>query len=148
MAYGVVRRDNRGVPKYIKQSSVTKKNEIEKVRGTLKVAHLKGDDKIKGLVALSLYDSKPFYMMSNACDKVEWTQKSRKIWRKDTQRLVAMKFHRVNIVDEYNYHMNNVDVADQLQGSYRFYLFLRKTKWWWSMFFWCFQMLLTNSYIL
>ena len=114
MAYGVVRRDNRGVPKYIKQSSVTKKNEIEKVRGTLKVAHLKGDDKIKGLVALSLYDSKPFYMMSNACDKVEWTQKSRKIWRKDTQRLVAMKFHCINIVDEYNNHMNNVDVADQL----------------------------------
>ena len=76
-------------------------------------------------------------MMSNACDKVEWAQKSRKIWRKDAQRLVAMKFHCVNIVDEYNNHMNNVDVADKLRGSYRFDVFLPKTKWWWSMFFWC-----------
>ena len=59
-----------------------------------------------------------------------------------------MKFHCVDIVDEYNNHMNNVDVADQLRGSYRFDIFLCKTKWWWSMFFWCFQMLLTNSYIL
>ena len=86
--------------------------------------------------------------MSNACDKVEWTQKSKKIWRKETQRLVAMKFHHVNIVDEYNSHKKNVDVADQLQGSYRFDLFLRKTKCWLSMFFWCFQIILTNSYIL
>ena len=128
MEYGVARSDNRGVPKFIKQSSVTKKNELEKVRGIPKVANLKGDDKIKGLVALSLYDSKPFYIMSNACDKVEWTQKSRKIWRKDTHRLVAMKFHRFNIVDEYNYHMKNVDVGNQLRGSYRFDLFLCKTK--------------------
>ena len=101
MSYGVVRSENRGVPKGIEQSAVTKKNGIQRVRGTLKVAHLKGYNKIKGLVALSLYDSNPFYMMSNACDKVEWAQKSRKIWRKDTQRLVAMKFHRVNIVDQY-----------------------------------------------
>ena len=79
MAYSVVRSDHRGIPKCIKQSTVTKKNELEKVRGTLKVAHLKGDDKIRGLVALSLYDSKLFHMMSNTCDKVEWTQKSRKI---------------------------------------------------------------------
>merc|ERR1712156_647031 len=25
---------------------------------------------------------------------------------------------------------------------------MRKRKWWWSMFFWCFQMLMTNSYVL
>ena len=80
----------------------------------------------------------PIYIMSNACDKVEWTQKSKKIWRKETQRLVAMKFHHVNIVDEYNNHMNNVDVSNKLRGSYRFDLFLCRTKWQWSMFFWCF----------
>ena len=114
MAYGVVRSENRGVPKCIKQSAVTKKNELEKVRGTLKVTHFKGVDKIKRSFVLSLYDSNPFYMMSNAYDKVECIQKSRKIWRKDTQILVAMKFHSFNIVDEYNNHMNNFDVADQL----------------------------------
>ena len=73
MAYGVVRSDNRGVPKCIEQTTVTRKTELEKVRGTLKVAHLKGDNKITGLIAVSLYDLKPFYMMTNACDKVQWT---------------------------------------------------------------------------
>jgi hypothetical protein len=44
---------------------------LEQARGTLKVAHLKGDEKIPGLIALSYYDSKPFYMLSNACEKVQ-----------------------------------------------------------------------------
>ena len=56
MAYGVVRSDNQGVPKYIEKRSAINKNELEKVIVTLKTAHIKGDDKIKGLVALSLYD--------------------------------------------------------------------------------------------
>jgi hypothetical protein len=43
--------------------------------------------------------------------------------------------------------MNNVDVADHLRGAYRFGTFVRITKWWWSMFFWGCQMLLTNSYV-
>ena len=72
-----MRSDNRGVPKCIEQSAVTKKNEHEKVRGILNFVHLKGDNTIKGLVTLFLYDSKPFYLTSNACDKVEWTQKRR-----------------------------------------------------------------------
>ena len=148
MAYGVVRSDNRGVPKCVHQDAVTKKSDLEKCRGTLKVAHLRGDDKIKGLVALSYYDSKPFYMLTNACEKVEWLEKTRRIWRKDVQQLVETKFHRLNIIDDYNHNMNNVDVADQLRGAYRFDKFVRFTKWWWSMYFWCFEMLLTNSYIL
>ena len=147
MAYGVARSDNRGVPKCVHQDAVTRKTDLEQVRGTLKVAHLKGDDKIKGLVAISYYDSKPFYMLTNACGKVEWLEKTRKIWRKDTQQLVETKFHRLNIINDYNNNMNNVDVADQLRGAYRFDKFVRLTKWWWSMYFWCFEMLLTNSYI-
>ena len=43
--------------------------------------------------------------------------------------------------------MNNVDIADQLRGSYQIDKCMRKRKWWRSMFFWGFQMLLTNSYI-
>lgn len=118
-----------------------------KYQGTLKVAHLKGDDKLKGLVVLSYYDSKPFCMLTNACDKVEWLQKTRKIWRKDKQKLVETKFHRHNVIDDYNLNMNNVDVADQLRGAHWFNKFFRLTKWWWSMYFWCFEMLLTNSHI-
>ena len=58
-----------------------KNNELEKVGGTLNVARLRGYSKIEVLVAILLYVSKPFYIISNACDKVEWTQNSRKVWR-------------------------------------------------------------------
>lgn len=148
MAYGVVRSKNRGVPCCVQQDVVTKKAELEQVRGTLKVAHLKGDDKIKGLICISFYDSKPFYMLSNACESIEWIRKNRSIWRKDEQRMVNTTFLRLNIINEYNINMNNVDIADQLRGSYRFDKFICKTKWWWSMYFWCLQMLMTNAYVL
>ena len=46
---------------------------------TLKVATLKGDPSIPGIVALSLYDSKPFYFMSNACEVVKWNKITRKV---------------------------------------------------------------------
>ena len=60
MTYGVVRSDNQNVLMCIKQSALTRKPKLEKSRGTLKVAHLKGDNKIRLLVAISLHDSKLF----------------------------------------------------------------------------------------
>ena len=145
--YGVVRQSGRGIPKCILQKEVTRKADIEQARGTLKAAELVGDAKCKGLLAISLYDSKPFYMMTMACEKVEWRLKKRKLWDKEQMKMVSKPFYRLNVVDEYNNHMNNVDVADQLRGSYRFDHWMRKRKWWWSMFFWCFQMLMTNAYV-
>ena len=76
--------------------------------------------KLDGLVALSYYDSKPFYMMSNAIECIEWLKKRRKAWRKDQQRMALIEYNQLNVMDEYNYNMNNVDIADQLRGSYRF----------------------------
>ena len=139
MIYGVVRSDGRGLPKCVIQKEFTRKEDKARARGTLKVAHLKGDSKIDGLVALSYYDSKPFYMMSNAIDCIEWLKKRRKVWRKNQQRMALIEYYRLNVIDEYNYNMNNVDIADQLRGSYRFDHWMRKRKWWWSMFFFVFS---------
>ena len=55
---------------------------------------------------------------------------------------------RLNVVDNYNKHMNSVDQADHLRGVYRWDTFMRKRKWWWSILFWCMQMLQTNSYLM
>ena len=118
--FGVCQQSGRGLPKCVHQKEVTRKDNLEKARGTLKTAQLVGDSKIEGLVSLSLYDLKPFYMMTMACEKVEWTLKNRKLWDKSQLKMVDKPFYRLNIVDEYNTHMNNVDVADQLRGSYRF----------------------------
>ena len=80
MIYGVVRSSGRGVPKcVIQQKEMTHKEEKNCAQGTLRVAHLKGDSKIDGLVALSYYDSKPFYMMSNSTDCIKWIKKQRKV---------------------------------------------------------------------
>ena len=148
MVHGVVRETGRGVPECVKQKEVTKKKEIAKQRWTLKAACLEGDPQIPGLVCTSLYDSKPFYMMTNACEELKWVKKTREVYHKGLNRMVKLPFYRLNVVDEYNNNMNNVDVADQVRGSYRCDKWMRKRKWWWSMFWWCFEMSLTNAYIL
>ena len=61
---------------------------------------------------------------------------------------VQVPFYRLNIVDQYNNGMGNVDQADQLRLQYRSTYWLRNRKWWWSMFFWIFEGMLTNSYVL
>ena len=52
MIYGVC-RPSRGIPNCILQTTVTKKKELLKNRGTVKAYVLVGDSKCKGLVALS-----------------------------------------------------------------------------------------------
>ena len=59
----------RGIPSCIVQKEVKRKSELERVRGTLKVAELQNDDVLKGCVAISLYDSKPVYLLSSAVKK-------------------------------------------------------------------------------
>ena len=53
MLYDVIRSDGRGVPKCIDQKGMTCKEEKIRAQGTLKVAHLKGDSTIDGLLAES-----------------------------------------------------------------------------------------------
>ena len=66
--HGVAREKGKGVPSCLFQKKETSKIAHTKARWTLKVATLKGDPSIPGIVALSLYDSKPLYFMSNACE--------------------------------------------------------------------------------
>jgi len=58
-----------------------------------------------------------------------------------------MKFLRMGFIDNYNKTMGDVDIADQLRGSYRFDMWVRNRKWWWSIFFWGFGVLVTNAYV-
>ena len=76
-----------------------------------------------------------------------WSRTKRKLFDKSSNTMKNAPFYRLNVINDYNMNMNNGDIADQLRGNYGFDHSMRKTKWWWSMFFWCFQMLLTNSYI-
>ena len=61
---------------------MTKKEDLLVTRGTMKAAVLVGDSSCPSLVAASLNDSKPAYLISNTRNKVGWTKKERKLWHK------------------------------------------------------------------
>ena len=45
-------------------------------------------------MALSLYDSKPFYFMYNACEVVKWNKMTRNVRSKEKISMVEMPFFR------------------------------------------------------
>ena len=147
LIHGVTRSSGRGIPACLEQKIVNKKDDLLSTRGTLKVAKLVGDPDCQ-LVAASLYDSKPVYLLSASAETVEWKKKDRKLYHKELGKKVSSPFYRLNLIDDYNKHMGNVDIADQLRLQYRVHRWIRNRKWWWPIFFWGFETLLTNSFIL
>ena len=92
MTHGVC-RPSRGIPSCIIQEAVTRKIDLLRQRGTLKAAVLTGDSECKKLVAASIYDTKPIYLISSACEKVEWKKKECKLWHNDLGRKVNTSFY-------------------------------------------------------
>ena len=66
----VMRQNGRGIPSITLQEPKLRKKEVLEARRTLKVAELKNEPSLKGLVALSLYDTKPFYFLTNYWKKL------------------------------------------------------------------------------
>ena len=64
MILGVTRKSGRGPPNCINQVDVTKKEDLARTHGTPKVAELVGDANDPGIISMSLYDTKPVYIMS------------------------------------------------------------------------------------
>ena len=141
------RKAGRGLPSCVLQQEVHGKEELRRVRGTVKGAVLEGDDDMPGLVAVSYYDQKPVHFLSTICEEIRWIKLQRKVYCNETQSMVSFLFLRLNINNAYNKGMGEVDVADQLRNSYRFDHWLRKRKWWHAFFFWGFGVLLVNAYI-
>ena len=125
----------------------TKKNK-ELHYGDVKAARLHGDPACSNLIAFSVYDAKPVYFLSMACEKVRWDKNTRNVYDKTKRQKVPVNYYRSNIQNFYNYHMNSVDIADQLRQSYGFQHWVRNRKWWWALFMWAFGMMLVNSYLL
>jgi len=80
--------------------------------------------------------------------KVEWMVKEKVVFNVDTGRIDTMQFLCLNQIDAYNYEMGNVDIVDQMHLNYLMDHWLRNRKWWWSILFWVFGVILSNSYIL
>ena len=73
--HGVCRQGGRGIPSNMKQEAESKQDREFKARNTLMVSVCKGDPDMTDIVCTSLYDTKPFYMMSTFANQVTWTKK-------------------------------------------------------------------------
>ena len=135
MILDTTRKSGRGLPKCTKQFYVTKKVYILWLRGTFNVAELVGDAKDPGIISISLYDKNPLYLMSVVYKEIKWLNIHHKIFYKTKQKIFSSPFYRINVIDDYNRFMGNIDIADQMRGSYSFYHWMRKRKWWWSVLF-------------
>ena len=137
MVEGVTRTNQRGLPREVIQHDVKNPKDIMKVKGTVKVAVLEncGPLNASPLVAASVYDNKGVHFLSTCVEKVEWVEKTRMVWDRSSEIVREGTFLCLSVNDSYNMNMNNVDIADQLRNQYRPDKWMRKQKWWWSMFF-------------
>ena len=133
--HGVLRKSGWGCPPCVIQEEKTGKA-AEAARNTVNAAILRGDSQSSDLVVASFYDQKPFYIISHSCENITWIPLSKKVWSSTLKKTADFTFLRWNLSDEYNYKMNDNDIADQLRLVYRFMRFQRNNKWWWALFLW------------
>ena len=146
LAHGVVRTHGRGFPEGIIQREEKNLKAAEALRGTTKAAHLTNSTKCPDLLAVSIYDTKPVHLLSTTAAEVRWIVKQRGVWSAEVQKKAMIKYLRLNVIEEYNSHMNSTDIADQLRGNYRPDRWMRQRKWWWSFFIWAIGVALVNAY--
>ena len=70
------------------------------------------------------------------------------VYSADTGAVETLRFLRLNNIAKCNKEMGDVDLADQLRGNYRMDKNAHNRKWWWSIMFWYFGTMLTNSYVM
>ena len=141
----MIGRSGRGVPCCVFQDE-KKGKKAEEARGTLKAAVLKGDSKSCDLVVVSNYDQKPFYILSHSIPKITWVIKTKTLWSRKLRKNVPFQFLRCNVSDDYNLEMNDNDWADALRLNYRIMRMQRNTKWWWALWLWALETIMTCAY--
>ena len=146
--HGVIRKSGRGVPPAVLQEDLGTGRRADAARGTTKMAVLRDDSKSDGLVVASCYDQKPFYMLSHSIEKVTWVEVMKMVWSTKLGRNVPYRFLRWILSHDYNFEMNDNDVADQLRLVYRLMRMQRNQKWWWSLWMWAIEVSLVNSYMM
>mmetsp|Transcript_4611 Transcript_4611/g.13504 ORF Transcript_4611/g.13504 Transcript_4611/m.13504 type:complete len:205 (-) Transcript_4611:692-1306(-) len=97
-------------------------------------------------LAASVYDTKPVHLISTMHTVCHAVDVVRQYWRPEAGKKVAVVTKRLNIAYDYNFSMGNVDINDQLRGSYRPDAWRRNRKWWWAIYLWTIGTACTNAY--
>ncbi len=114
----------------------------------MKASVLMGDPWVKGLVVASVFDHKPFYMITNVAMEITWVEVSKKFWSDQLHENLDMKFLCFCISHDYNHKMNDNDIADQLRLQYQMMCFSRNNKWWWALWLWGYEVCFVNAYMM
>ncbi len=130
--HGVIRKSGYGVPPIVFQDTLKGKH-ADARQGTVKAAVVKEDSLSQGLGIASCYNQKPFYMISHSVKSLTQVECKKKIWSHHQKKSVMFKFLCWNLSNNYNYEMNNNDIADQLWLVYCMMRFQYNEKWWWAL---------------
>ncbi len=147
LIHGVICKSKRGVPECVLQEE-KKGKAADRARGTVKAAVLKNDGKSNNLIVASCYDQKPFYMLSHSISEITWVEREKRAYSHLLNMVVAFKFLHFNLSDDYNFEMNDNDVADQLRLVYQLMRFQRNMKWWWALWLWGIEDSVVNLYMM
>ena len=118
LAHGVTQKGGWGIPKCVQQQEAKTMSEHIHVWGTVKAALLMGDNGGPCLVSSSVYDIKLVHYLSMISFRIEWLEVKKKVWNVDTCKYEEIKFLRLNFINNYNFTMDHIDVADKLRGKY------------------------------
>ena len=61
-------------------------------RGTVKAAVMVGEPGLTDLVAVFIYDTKPFYVLSMICEEIKWVKLQRRVFSKSTGKIEKLSF--------------------------------------------------------
>ena len=84
---------------------------------------------LPGLVAVSVYDTKPLHFLSMYCHTIKCVKKTRQLYDHTTHMVRDTYFLRLNVNYSYNYNMNLVYLSDQFRNVYQVDHWIRKYKW-------------------
>ena len=85
-------------------------------------------------------------ILTEVTQDIKWVEKEQKIYNKAKNKLIKLKFLRLNFTHKHNHGMGHVNISNQLCNHYRIDHWLQTYKWWHAIFWWCFQVLLVNFY--
>ena len=103
-----------------------------------------------GVICVSIYDAKPFNMMTPALDALSRTAKQRKVWNPPSREFVWKSFLRWSILDLYNNFVDGVNLQDQLRWYYRLdsKRMQRQRRWMWAVFLFVINTRVVNAWLM
>ncbi len=89
-----------------------------------------------GLGVASCYNQKPFYINNQSIPGLTWVPVIKMIWSSPINKKLLLMFFHWNMSNDYNWDMNNNDVAYQICLFYQIQCFQHNKEWWWADWIW------------